>query len=385
MIEHNGVLIHLDPKGDRVGNSDLKFEGWVAAHQPIKGVWLAAERYKALALCERPDVKRVLPDRISLGFLGTSKGSDLRPTGLRLGLQVGDDVFEVEHPVPPPLARQPFQERIVIALQLGWLAVGARLAPGSQQRWRFTLRRHLLYRRRRSNVFRRSHTEALLEDFATAVPEAFFVQIGANDGQTGDPIYGLLARGGRRWRGVMVEPVAHLFAQLSERYGGNSAIRLERAAIGETDGTTVIHRLQTKPEDSLWLQQLPSLDLELLLRNARQFGVSEKLIVSETVPSFTVSTLLKRHDISRLDLLVIDTEGWDWRILRQFDLTVLRPKLVLYEHQHLSPEERAQAHQFLARDAYEWAETPEGDTVAWKTSHHSASASKCAHSSQSSS
>jgi hypothetical protein len=63
---------------------------------------------------------------------------------------------------------------------------------------------------------------------------------------------------------------------------------------------------------------------------------------------------------------VIDTEGWDWRILRQFDLTILHPKLILYEHQHLSPQERDQAHQFLAQHTYGWAETEEGDTVAWR-------------------
>jgi hypothetical protein len=75
---------------------------------------------------------------------------------------------------------------------------------------------------------------------------------------------------------------------------------------------------------------------------------------------------LQRHAISRLDLLVIDAEGWDWRILRQFDLKRVQPKLVLYEHQHLSASERAEAHQFLSEVGYGWAETKEGDTLAWR-------------------
>ena len=365
MVDHHGVLIHLDPQGDRIGDADLKFEGWVAAHEPITAVWLAAEGGKPLPLRDRPDVRRVLPGRSTIGFSGVSKGSDLQAGGLRLRVQIGDDIIEVEHPVPPPLARPMARERISSALQLAWLTLRERLSTNSRRRWGFTLRRHLLYRRQRANVFRRPHTETLLRDFAVALPEAVFLQIGANDGMTGDPIHALLAHAGQRWSGVLVEPVAHLFAQLAERYGQNSALRLERAAIGERDGTAVIHRLQTTAAETLWLEQLASLDPEVLRQNARQFGVTEPVIISETVPSVSVATFLARHQLTRLDLVIIDTEGWDWRILRQFDLTKYRPKLMLYEHQHLSPEERAQAHRFLARHAYDWAEMPEGDTIAW--------------------
>jgi|SRR5450432_3362756 len=365
MIEKNGVLIHLDPKGDRTEKSTLEFEGWVAADKPIKAVWLPATGTKSLTTHARPDVTRIFPSRIALGFSGKSKERDIGPQGLRLAVRVGDETLEVDYPLPPPLPRQSFRERIASALQLGSLVVRERLAGRSSKRWVFTLRRHLLYRQQRSGIFRRTHTEALLMDFATAVPEAVFLQIGANDGFTGDPLNPLLTRPNTRWRGVLVEPVAHLFAQLSERYAKYHALRLERAAVCETDGTVVIHRLPTEPNESLWLQQLPSLDPDLLQQNARRFGLEQVPIIAETVPSYSVATLLQRHHLVELDLLVIDTEGWDWRILRQFDLTATRPKLILYEHQHLSPQERDQAHQFLAQHGYGWAETEEGDTVAW--------------------
>jgi FkbM family methyltransferase len=366
MIEKSGVLIHLDPKGDRTGKSDLEFDGWIVADKPVKAVWLPAVGRKPLTICERPDVRHVFPNPTTLGFSGKSRERDIGPRGLRLAVQVGDETFEVDYPLPPPIARQSFRERIVSALQLGSLVVRERLATNSSKRWGFTLRRHLLYRRRRSGIFRRRHTEALLMEFATSVPDAIFLQIGANDGFTGDPLNPLLARSDTRWRGILVEPVAHLFAQLSERYAQYPALRLEHAAICETDGTTVIHRLQTRTDDSRWLQQLPSLDPDLLQQNARQFGLEQASTIAETVPSFSVATLLKRHHLTELDFLVIDTEGWDWRILRQFDLTILHPKLILYEHQHLSPQERDQAHQFLAQHTYGWAETEEGDTVAWR-------------------
>lgn len=365
MIEKEGVRVHLDPAGDRIAGADFAFTGWVAAEEPITTVWLPAADSIRLTTGERPDVERVFPDRIALGFLGKCAAPAIGPGGLRIAIRLRDRTLEVEHPVPAALPRLSLRERLASRFQLAWLRLRERMASNSSQRFRQTLRRHLCARRLRGDVFQRRHTDALLADFAAAVPDAVFVQIGANDGFTGDPLHPLLARPETRWRGVLVEPVGHLFAQLSQRYGHNPALRLERAAIGERDGTTVIHRLALAPNDSLWLEQIPSLDPVLLQHNAGQLGQADNATVAEEVPLLTVPSLLGRHGISQLDLLVIDAEGWDWRILRQFDLTTAQAKLILYEHQHLAAEDRAKAHAFLTRFGYDYAETAEGDTLAW--------------------
>ncbi len=366
MIEINGVLIHVDPKGDRMPDDPFEFDGWVAASEPVTAIWLPACGLAQLVLCDRPDVRRVFPNRISTGFSGKCSNSKIDPDGLQIAVQVGDQVLKGIHPVPAVLPKLPLGQRLSGQLQLAWLRLNEWLSVSSSARFARTLRRHLLARRLRGGLFLRRHIDALLADFATSVPAATFLQIGANDGLTGDPINHLINRADTRWRGVLVEPVSHLFAQLSDRYGNDSALRLERAAIGEMDGTAVIHRLQTGPGDSLWLDQLPSLDADLLERNAGQFKQEIGATLSEEVPSLSVATLLARHSLKALDLLVIDTEGWDWRILRQFDLPRLKPKLILYEHQHLVPQEREEAHNFLTRFGYDWVETDEGDTIAWR-------------------
>jgi FkbM family methyltransferase len=365
MIEKEGVLVHLDPKDDRIGDADFEFTGWIVADRSISAVWLPTVGSMRLTTSERPDVRRVFPDRIAIGFSGKCRADALGAGVLKIAVQLPEQILEVEHPVQEPLPKAPLRQRMVSSLQLAWLQLRERMASNSSNRFVHTLQRHLLARRLRGGVFRRRHTEKLLEDFATSVPDAVFVQIGANDGFTGDPLNHLIERADTRWQGILVEPVAHLFAQLSQRYGQNPGLGLERAAIGESDGITVIHRLEKNPADSLWLEQIPSLDPKLLRRSADQFGKGESAIVEEEVPSLTVATLLKRHDIKQLDLLVIDAEGSDWRILRQFNLKLLRPRLILYEHQHLSAEEREEAHHFLDRFNYGWAETEEGDTVAW--------------------
>jgi FkbM family methyltransferase len=366
MIESENIRVHLEATGDRIAGEDFEFTGWVTADRPIMAVWLAAVGVTCLTTSERPDVERVFPDRIALGFGGKCPAGAIGPMGLRLAVKLGEQIVELDHPVPAPLPKPPRRERIMAAIQLAWLRLRERMAADPSERFTSMLRRHLLARRFRGGVFERHHADGLLSDFAMAIPEAHFLQIGANDGLTGDPLYPVLQASETRWRGVLVEPVPHLFAQLVQRHGNNPALRLEQGAIGESDGTTVIHRLATGPSDSLWLDQIPSLDLELFRQNAEQFGHASGAMVREEVPCYTVATLLRRHMMTRLDLLVIDAEGMDWRILRQFDLGSLEPLLVLYEHQHLSAEARDEAHQFLTHSNYGWAETSEGDTLAWR-------------------
>jgi len=365
MIETNGIMVHIDPRGDRIEGRAFQIDGWIAAHAPINAVWFPASSTTPLPGCERPDVVRVFPGRNALGFSGKCCDRDVGPHGVRIAFLIGESTLEVQHPLPSVLPAPSKIEQLITKWWLKLLARRERRAINPDVRWNSTLRRHLHLRKRRANIFRRMHADALLSDFAKAVPDAVFLQIGVNDGLTGDPLHHLIARPAVRWRGVMVEPVAHLFAQLSQRYANNPAIQLEQAAIGETDGTAFIYRVNTMNDDSLWLDQLPSLNRATLQRTAAQLGASADRIMTENVNCLRVDALLKRHNIERLDLLVIDTEGWDWKILRQFDLDRLRAKLILYEHQHLPDEDRQSAQQFLAHHNYDFSEMPEGDTVAW--------------------
>jgi len=79
-----------------------------------------------------------------------------------------------------------------------------------------------------------------------------------------------------------------------------------------------------------------------------------------------LDTLLVRHGVSRIDLLVIDTEGHDSEILRSLDFTRFRPVLLMFEHQHLSADDKTAAYALLETYGYRFQETPEGDAIAWR-------------------
>jgi len=54
----------------------------------------------------------------------------------------------------------------------------------------------------------------------------------------------------------------------------------------------------------------------------------------------------------RLISCTIDAEGFDYVILRQFDFTTLHPRIVLFEHKHLTNQDRRAAKTMMELAGY---------------------------------
>lgn len=195
----------------------------------------------------------------------------------------------------------------------------------------------------------------LLAAFAAACPEAVFVQIGANDGEQHDHLRRHVLE--RAWRGVMVEPVPYVFARLREAYAGIDRVALENAAVGATDGRAPFFFLRDAgPQERAalpdWYDGVGSLSRAAVLSHEPQMPDIAERLVQEQVEVVSFATLCARHGLERLDLLVIDTEGHDWEILRGVDLARHAPRLVVYEHFHLRPAARAAARAHMQAAGY---------------------------------
>ena len=70
------------------------------------------------------------------------------------------------------------------------------------------------------------------------------------------------------------------------------------------------------------------------------------------VPALTPATLLEQVGAERIDVLQIDTEGYDLEVLRLFDISRRRPSIVQFEHQHLNRRDRDAAAQLLVDAGY---------------------------------
>jgi len=195
--------------------------------------------------------------------------------------------------------------------------------------------------------------EAAVLRFGAAYPEATFVQIGANDGVALDPLRAQVER--RHWSGIMVEPVPYVFARLEERYRGHSRVQLERVAIADRPGELPFYHLREATDgDEIppWYDELGSFRRDVVLSHRTVIpDIEDRMTVIE-VPCMTFNTLCEQSRLEHVDLLQMDTEGYDYQILRTIDLDTWRPRLIIYEHQHLSPEERREAREMLTDEGY---------------------------------
>jgi FkbM family methyltransferase len=199
----------------------------------------------------------------------------------------------------------------------------------------------------------------LLGSFADTYQHPTFVEIGSNDGEQHDHLRPFIVS--RPWRGIMVEPVPYVFDRLRKNYETYGRIALENVAVGDSDGQMPFYHLVEPPPDDLpslpdWYDGVGSFSRDAVAGHVTHIPDVEERIVRRDVQVVTFDTLCRRSNISRVDLLLIDTEGHDWEILRSIDFERWRPRLVIYEHYHLSPDERRAARVHLRHVGYETME-----------------------------
>ena len=178
-----------------------------------------------------------------------------------------------------------------------------------------------------------------------------FVQIGANDGMMYDPLHTVVRAAG--WSGVLVEPVPALYERLVANYSGVPNVQFENAAIGATDGTATLYSVEPRPDDPYWVGLLPSLDRDIIRSHHHLIPGIEERIQEMQVASLTLPSLVARHDLAVIDLLNVDTEGYDYEILRQIDFSSgWAPAFIIYERRHLDRSTDRQARRMLRGAGY---------------------------------
>jgi FkbM family methyltransferase len=224
-------------------------------------------------------------------------------------------------------------------------------------RIRVLLRRWL---RRKPRFDSGSAVQLAINEILGGRRNVFFVQIGTNDGEQGDPLRPfLLAKPG--WRGVFVEPVGFLFAHVKALYADETdRFGFENVAIGTADGhqnfyyVSALAQTEAEPKVPHWCFQLGSFRKVVLAKNLGDELLQrlEPYIVEQDVETLTLDTLFHRNGVRQLDLLHIDAEGYDYKIVSQLDFAAYHPDIIVFESMHLTDDERGQAAELLNSNGY---------------------------------
>ena len=180
------------------------------------------------------------------------------------------------------------------------------------------------------------------------------LQIGSNDGISGDTLNKLIKQN-NLWQILFVEPVPDLFKKLKQNYGSSERFKFENAGINEDGSQQKFYKIG---EDAF--KEIPDLS-----ENYKQIGSFlrehvEKLATPKIlqfieelgVNCMTLEKLLEKHKIESLDLIQIDAEGYDWKILSQLDLKKHKPEMIIFENKNLKEGEKEEAIKFLLETYY---------------------------------
>jgi FkbM family methyltransferase len=213
-----------------------------------------------------------------------------------------------------------------------------------------------------------THFESCLHLLMGTFDTINVVQIGANDGATNDPLHAFLKTHPNRSRVILVEPQSYLIPYLEENYRFHKDCYIFNGAIGP-NRSLKLHRIRKEfwgelevPYASTWPAYraptgITSSNYEHVSAWASHFykGSSpvSDLIETVEVESINVSELLRRSGkFDKVDVLQIDTEGFDDEVIYASNIEKFRPFIINFELAHLDMGRATALEDFLNEQHY---------------------------------
>ncbi|MFD2201472.1 FkbM family methyltransferase [Shivajiella indica] len=204
-----------------------------------------------------------------------------------------------------------------------------------------------------------------LDNYSRENSPITFLQIGANDGFIYDPLQKFIKRD--NWNGVMLEPQPDVFREfLVKIHAKRPEIMPVNAALSLEDGKTVLYTIAFSKER--WATGLSSFNKKVLLDKFRDGTIAKKAakegiaipenqedwIKGVEIEAISPKTLLKKFNGKKIDLLAIDTEGFDFEILKMLDLKSINPSIIIYEEEHFDEETKKACRKYLESHGYSY-------------------------------
>jgi len=158
--------------------------------------------------------------------------------------------------------------------------------------------------------------------------------IGANNGNIKDFLTKYLSE--ENVTAILVEPVKDLFSELKARFEANRNIFFENSAIHRRQGKKTIYRLKKSTDFPDWCLGLGSFNKHVVLSHETEIRNLRKHLVSETVNCITFDKLIAKYQFDEINILQIDTEGYDYDIIKSINFKNARPHIIICEYLHIS-------------------------------------------------
>lgn len=195
-----------------------------------------------------------------------------------------------------------------------------------------------------------------------------FIQVGAFDGVECDPLRKYLLR--FDWKGILLEPQPAPYSRLSSLYENRRNLSVLNVALSSQSGKTELYVVEGAdlPE---WAKGMASFDRNTILKHSYLLPDIGRYIRQIQIDTVSFGNLLDDHSIESLDLLQIDTEGFDAEVINLFPFEILKPSIIHFESKHIPKNNLEQLLYKLINLGYSIAQDRSEDMMAVLTNSRS--------------
>lgn len=187
--------------------------------------------------------------------------------------------------------------------------------------------------------------------------------IGAMDGHSFDEFYPYITEYAQQFTtGIFVEPIPWWFDELKNTYSAFPQFEFENSALTLENGTFPMTTIRPEKADGLfefwWMkgasvigEEFTNLRLDVNPHHKTNQELTPYKEVIQ-VNGITFQSLADKYKLEHIDLIQIDTEGHDWKVLQQINLEKYNPKMILVEVIHLTEQDKQEMTEFLTTNKY---------------------------------
>jgi FkbM family methyltransferase len=139
-------------------------------------------------------------------------------------------------------------------------------------------------------------------------------------------------------KNILIEPVPYNLIELKENTKKFDNIIIEESAISDKDEQIPFYFIKRDSIEKLkkhWASGIGSFDkLHILNHRSKRFLVSESDIETTNINCLSFASLVKKYSINKIEKLMLDVEGSEYKILKSINLKNLVIKEIFFEKKH---------------------------------------------------